>query len=172
MRLLLLVALAAPTYAAEPAATDPVLALLSVIHELPAKSAFDAAAPNARDQVLALARDARVTGPHRARALQALRYWPDDAALDAHRVALTDDRLRHKALRLLGATFGDRSLPLIAPYLRHADPQLRATAIEAAADVKGSAATALLDALAATESVAWVKTRLAAARTRQGLVVR
>ncbi len=169
--LLLLAFVAGPAHAQDAAKTR-VLALLSAIHELPARSDFDAAAPNARDIVLAVARDATVTGPHRTRALEALRYWPDDAAFAAYRLALETKAARHKTLRMLGATFGARALPVLTPYLRHADPQLRVTALEAVADVEGSAADALLSQALVVEAVPWVKRRLHRARARQGRTVK
>jgi HEAT repeat protein len=165
--LLLLVVLFSGAAQAADSGKDRVVALLSVIHELPQKSVFEAASKDARDVVLSIATDPSVNGPQRARALQALAYWPDAAAFDAHRTALGDERLRHKALRLLGATFGAQSLPTIAAYLDHPDAQLRATALEAAADVKGSQAEAMLAQRAAVEPIAWIKARLVRAQSRQ-----
>lgn len=171
LRPLLLLAFVCGPAHAQDTPKSRVLALLSAIHALPAQSDFAAAAPDARRIVLAVARDASVTGPHRARALEALRYWPDDAAFAAHKIALEDPAMRHKVLRMLGATFGERALPLLAPYLRHDDAQIRATALEAVADVKGTAARTLLRGALDTEPAAWVKRRLERAGERQGMTV-
>jgi len=171
-RLLLALVVAAPAFA-NPAdeARERVLWLLSAVHELPTKAAFEKASSDARALVLAVARDPKVVGPQRTRALEALRYWPDQAALDVHVAALSEPALQQRALRLLGG-FGERGLDALAPYLRHADPQVRATAVAAVADVKGTRAGALLRATNATETLDWVRARLQKALDRQALELR
>ncbi len=153
-------------------ARERVVALLSGIHDGPTRSALEAASADARAQVRDIARDPKVVGPVKLRALEALRHWPDDAALAIHLAALRDPLLLHPVLRGLGLAFGERALPALREHLASKDPQVRATALEATADVPGDAARSALLAGQATEARGWVQRRFAAALARQGTRLR
>jgi integrase len=136
---------------------ERVALLLGAYHELPDQAAFLAASPRAREVLTSMAGDARLFPPHRVRALDALaRYWnaPEVFALTASWLAdpATRDTTRHDLLTLAARRFGASSVPLVAPYLRHADLQLRLTAVHALDLVDTKDAMAQLEAALATET--------------------
>ena len=115
---------------------ERVALLLGAYHELPDQATFLAASPRARDVLVGMAGDAQLFPPHRVRALDALaRYWngPEPFNLLASWLsdANTRDTTRHDLITLAARRFGNASVPLIAPYLRHADLQLRLTTVHA-----------------------------------------
>ncbi len=136
---------------------ERVALLLGAYHELPDQATFLAASPNARDVLVALAGDTQLFPPHRVRALDALaRYWggPEAYALLATWLAdpSTRDTTRHDLITLAARRFGASSVPLIAPYLRHSDLQLRLTTVHALDLVDTPGAMAELESALAKET--------------------
>lgn len=114
---------------------DTILLLLSAHHELPPKRLFTKASPDARAILLELAQRDEFFKLHRYRALEALgSYWADGEVFTLYAGILAGDEdvlLKHRILMFSARAFGDRSVPMIQPYVRHDDYQLRRTAIEA-----------------------------------------
>ena len=144
--------------------------LLSGYHGMPAKAALEASLPNARQVMWRLAHDADGFSMHRQRALAALGYWADDAVFGLYRDLLadadTDPLMRMRLVVLLAKHFGQRALPLVAPYLDHDDVQMRLSAIDAVRRIPGQPAQDALTDRLASETNTVARDRLVEATER------
>lgn len=143
---------------------DKVMLLLSGFHGIGTRQEFEAATPQARRLLEAIARDSSVGALHQNRALAALAYW-NDAGVEALFVNLlntptTSEMNRHRLIGFLARTFGERALTWVERYLTDADLQFRLTAVEAIASIATPAALNLLQQALVIEKDAFVQQRL------------
>jgi hypothetical protein len=118
--------------------------------------------------LLTIATDEAQSPIHRDRALGALSYWPSDEVQSLY-VSLiegadTPEMVRHRVIGHFAYSFGEASLPYVAPYLSDADVQFRLTAIDAISHVGTPASQALLTEAAQSETHHIVLQRLEAAQ--------
>lgn len=128
-------------------------ALLRGYHGLPERSRFEAAAADPAATLREIAADT-YAGPMRTAALEALKWWPDDATFALYIGAIGAENaagVRHKALRYL-PVFGDRAIPVLSGQTSDPDVQIRRTAATALFDVPGEAAGRALREAALKES--------------------
>lgn len=120
--------------------------LLRGYHGLPERSLFEAAAADPAAVLRAVAADEAIFTPMRKAAVEALKWWPDEATWALYgRLAAPggDVGLRHRVLRDV-VVFGERALPVLSAALGDADPQVRVTAAYALFDLPGEAGGAVL----------------------------
>lgn len=120
--------------------------LLRGYHGLPERARFEAAAADPAQVLRAVAVDGAIFTPMRKAAVEALKWWPDEATFAVYtRLAAAGGEvgIRHRVLRD-AVVFGDRALPMLTAALGDADPQVRVTAAYALFDLPGEAGGALL----------------------------
>ncbi len=146
-------------------------ALLRGYHGLPERARFEAAADDPASILRAIAADP-YAGPLRPAALEALKWWPDDATFTLYVGALDGSNpvgVRHKVLRYL-TVFGDRAVPALTERLSDPDAQIRRTAATALFDLPGAAAGKALTEAAQREADPKLKAELVELAARRSSV--
>jgi len=139
--------------------------LLSGYHDIPAKSVFDAKLDAPQKVLMEFARDPSILPLQRQRALEALAYYADAEVEALYRDLLQDkmaaELMRHRVMPLLATRFPKSALPVLKPFLGHADLQFRLSAIGAIGQIPGAAAHQALQAAAKSEAHPVAQKRLA-----------
>lgn len=135
--------------ASEKTAREKLTLLLSGYHGLPGRAQLEAAIPEVRVQLEALARDPKAFLLHRQRALVALGAWADEGVFALYTEVLKeqqpDEDLVHRVLPAACQAFGERAMPLVERFLASRELDLRHTAIDALGQVDTPASLARLE---------------------------
>lgn len=155
---------------------DQVLSLLLARHQLPAKKQFEAASPEAPTILKAAAVDPSLPGFQRYAAYEALGYWPDNDVYNLYVKAIKageEEGQRHRVMRYLAQTFGERGfVPLAEILMDDPDPQMRITAATAMHDIPGPEARGALHEAMKREQSPVVREKIQALTQRPGGALR
>jgi hypothetical protein len=144
-------------------AREQVLVLLSAHHGIPERARFDALVDDPSAVLFALIAEPDLNPIFWDRAVAALAMWPSDAVRTLYTELLAQpprEMVRHRVIGHAVVAFGDDALPLVTPYLRAADVQLRLTTVDVLGHLATPAAFAALDAVRSEEASALVLERI------------
>lgn len=134
----------APAFAG--ALREPVLTALSGVEDVPTADNLRALGSGVEAELLEIAQDANVARTRRARAVQALGWFPSPASRSflEQTLGVTDRLMARKAAYALANGWGNDAVPVLTIALGNDDVQLRDAAARALAIVGSSAADAAL----------------------------
>ncbi len=138
---------------------DAVMDILNAYEVTASKADLDALGDGVVAELMEIAVDAEVPASRRGRAISALQFYPTDevrAFLEARLVDADKSLYRRKALGALAA-FGPSAVPVIAPYLKDRDEQVRMAAARSLGRIGGDEARGALEARRKKEKVASVR---------------
>ncbi len=156
---LVLFALLSPQIANAGELREPVLALLDGVEDAPDAAQLRAMGEGVGPELLELAQDPNLAPTRRARATQALGWFPTEQ----HREWLSstlqgeDPMLARKASYALVNGWGDQAVPLVTPALASSDVQLRLATVRALGSLGSEPARQALSARLDLEQHAAVK---------------